>query len=77
MRDDKTIDLKLSFLIFIAIFSLSTNPVLCRMAMISGNTDAFSFTFLRILSGTIFLLLISFFKYKSLNLNLKTFLYFL
>ncbi len=72
MRDDKTIDLKLSFLIFIAIFSLSTNPVLCRMAMISGNTDAFSFTFLRILSGTIFLLLISFFKYKSLNLNLKT-----
>lgn len=69
---DRIIDLKLSALVVIALFSLSTNPVLCRMAMITGQTDPFSFTFLRILSGTIFLLLVFFFKHQKLGLNLKT-----
>lgn len=69
---DRIIDLKLSALVVIALFSLSTNPILCRMAMITGQTDPFSFTFLRILSGTIFLLLVFFFKHQKLGLNLKT-----
>lgn len=69
---DRIIDLKLSALVVIALFSLSTNPVLCRMAMIAGQTEPFSFTFLRILSGTIFLLLVFFFKHQKLGLNLKT-----
>lgn len=65
-------NLKLSILTFLALFSLSSNPVLCRMAMITNQIDAVSFTFFRILSGAIFLLLIYFYKTKTFNLNLKT-----
>lgn len=72
MNKSNNIDLKLTFLVVIALFSLSTNPVLCRMAMISGQTDPVSFTILRILSGTVFLLFLSYLKHKSFGLNLKT-----
>jgi drug/metabolite transporter (DMT)-like permease len=65
-------NLKLSILTFLALFSLSSNPVLCRMAMITNQIDAVSFTFFRILSGAIFLLLIYFYKTKTFDLNLKT-----
>ena len=65
-------NLKLSILTFLALFSLSSNPVLCRMAMITNQIDAVSFTFFRILSGAVFLLLIYFYKTKTFDLNLKT-----
>lgn len=65
-------NLKLSILTFLALFSLSSNPVLCRMAMITNQIDAVSFTFFRILSGAIFLLLIYFYKTKTFDLKLKT-----
>ena len=68
----KSFDIKLGFLTFLALFSLSSNPVLCRMAMITKEIDAVSFTFFRILSGAIFLLLIYFYKKKSFDLNLKS-----
>lgn len=71
MKSEKNIDLKLFILIFIALFSLSTNPILCRMAMLNENTDAVSFTILRILSGAIFLLIIYYFRYKRIDLNLR------
>lgn len=67
----KSFDIKLGFLTFLALFSLSSNPVLCRMAMITKEIDAVSFTFFRILSGAIFLLLLYFYKKKSFDLNLK------
>ncbi len=72
MIQHKTFDIKLTFLTFLALFSLSSNPVLCRMAMITNQIDAISFTFFRILSGAIFLLLLYFYKNKSLDLNLKS-----
>ena len=68
----KSFDIKLGFLTFLALFSLSSNPVLCRMAMITKEIDAVSFTFFRILSGAIFLLLIYFYKKKSFDLNPKS-----
>lgn len=68
----KSFDIKLGFLTFLALFSLSSNPVLCRMAMITKEIDAISFTFFRILSGAIFLLLLYFYKKKSFDLNLKS-----
>lgn len=68
----KSFDIKLGFLTFLALFSLSSNPVLCRMAMITKEIDAVSFTFFRILSGAIFLLLLYFYKKKSFDLNLKS-----
>lgn len=69
---NKSMDIKLLFLIFLALFSLSSNPILCRMAMITNQIDAVSFTFFRILSGAIFLLFIYYFKTKKLDLNLKS-----
>ena len=72
MMQHKIFDIKLTFLTFLALFSLSSNPVLCRMAMITNQIDAISFTFFRILSGAIFLLLLYFYKNKSLDLNLKS-----
>jgi drug/metabolite transporter (DMT)-like permease len=72
MKSDNNIDLKLTLLVIIALFSLSTNPVLCRMAMISGKTDPVSFTILRILSGAVFLFLLNYFKHKNFALNPKT-----
>lgn len=68
---NKSLDIKLTFLTFLALFSLSSNPVLCRMAMVTNQIDAVSFTFFRILSGAIFLLLIYFYKTKKFDLNLK------
>jgi drug/metabolite transporter (DMT)-like permease len=68
---NKSLDIKLTFLTFLALFSLSSNPVLCRMAMVTNQIDAVSFTFFRILSGAIFLLLIYFYKTKRFDLNLR------
>lgn len=68
---NKSLDIKLTFLTFLALFSLSSNPVLCRMAMVTNQIDAVSFTFFRILSGAIFLLLIYFYKTKKFDLNFK------
>lgn len=72
LKSNNNIDLKLTFFVIIALFSLSTNPVLCRMAMISGKTDPVSFTILRILSGALFLFLLNYFKHKNFALNPKT-----
>ena len=68
---NKSFEIKLGFLTLLALFSLSSNPVLCRMAMVTNQIDAVSFTFFRILSGAIFLLLIYFYKTKKFDLNLK------
>ena len=72
MKSNNNIDLKLLFLIVIALISLSTNSILCRLALISQQIDAVSFTFFRIVSGAIFLLVVYFYKYKKLDLNTKT-----
>ena len=69
---NKSFEIKLGFLTILALFSLSTNPVLCRMAMISSQTDPVSFTILRILSGAIFLQFLSYLKHKNVALNPKT-----
>lgn len=66
---NKLFEIKLGFLTSLALFSLSTNPILCRMAMVSNQTDPVSFTILRILSGAIFLLFLNYVKYKDLSLN--------
>jgi len=71
MKSKENADLKLFAFIFIALFSLSANSILCRLAMLSENADAISFTILRILSGAIFLFIIYYFKHKSFDLNLK------
>ncbi len=65
------IDFKLLILIFISLLFLSANSILCKMAISTQNIDAYSFTFLRIFSGAIFLLFIYFYKNKNLKLDFK------
>ena len=64
--------MQIFILISISLLFLSANSILCKMAISTQNIDAYSFTFLRIFSGAIFLLLIYFYKNKNLKLNLKT-----
>ncbi len=65
------LDFRFIILVFISLLFLSANSILCRMAISTQNIDAFSFTILRIFSGTILLLIIYFYKNKTLNFDMK------
>ena len=71
MKSNIFTDIKLFILIFIALLFLATNSILCKMAISTQNIDAFSFTFLRILSGSVLLLSVYFFKNKNLKFSFK------
>ena len=65
------LDFRFISLVFISLLFLSANSILCRMAISTQNIDAFSFTILRIFSGTILLLIIYFYKNRTLNFDMK------
>ena len=67
----QTIDLKLFVLICVALLFLSANSILARMAIVTQNIDAFTFTFLRIISGSILLFIIYFYRKKRVDISLK------
>ena len=67
----QTIDLKLFVLICVALLFLSANSILARMAIVTQNIDAFTFTFLRIISGSILLFIIYFDRKKRVDISLK------
>ncbi len=64
-------NLKLFFMILIALFFLSINSLLCRAALIDGNMDAYSFTFIRLFAGAVVLLFLLYFKNKKIEFSLK------
>lgn len=63
---------KLFILITLTLFFFSANSILTRVALVENYIDAFSFTFIRLLSGSIILLFILYFKQKTLNISIKT-----
>lgn len=67
----QTIDLKLFVLICVALLFLSANSILARMAIVTQNIDAFTFTHLRIISGSILLFIIYFYRKKRVDISLK------
>ena len=67
----QTIDLKLFVLICVALLFLSANSILARMAIVTQNIDAFTFTLLRIISGSILLFIIYFYRKKRVDISLK------
>ncbi|MBP9490452.1 MAG: DMT family transporter [Aliarcobacter sp.] len=71
MKREKFVDLKLFIFIFISLLFLSANSILARMALFTQNIDAFSFTFLRIFSGASLLLIIYFYKNRTLKFDMK------
>lgn len=52
-------------------FFLSANSILARMAIVTQDIDAFTFTFLRIFSGSILLFIIYFYRKKRVDVSLK------
>ena len=64
-------DLKLVVLVFIVLLFFASNSILARMAIFTQNIDAFSFTFLRIISAMIILLFIYFYKNKKIKIDFK------
>ena len=71
MNREKFVDLKLFIFIFISLLFLSANSILARMALVTQNIDAFSFTLLRIFSGASLLLIIYFYKNRTLKFDMK------
>ena len=65
-------DLKLIGLVFVVLLFFASNSILARMAINTQDIDAFSFTFLRIISAMIVLLVIYFYKNKNLKIDLKS-----
>jgi len=65
-------DLKLVGLVFIVLLFFASNSILARMAIFTQNIDAFSFTFLRIISAMVVLLFIYFYKNKNLKIDFKS-----
>ena len=64
-------DLKLIGLIFIVLIFFASNSILARMAIFTQNIDAFSFTFLRIISAMFVLLFIYFYKNKKIKIDFR------
>src|SRR5574344_1830116 len=64
-------DLKLVVLVFIVLLFFASNSILARMAIFTQNIDAFSFTFLRIISDMVILLFIYFYLYKKIKTNFR------
>lgn len=62
---------KLFILILITLFFFSANSILARTALLENYIDAYSFTFIRLFSGTIVLLAILYIKEKTLAIKLK------
>lgn len=59
------------FFVSIALLFLSANSIIARMALITQNIDAFTFTALRIFSGAVLLLIIYFYKTRSFHIDIK------
>ncbi len=68
-------NLKMLILIILALIFLASNSLLVKFALIQNSIDAFSFTFIRILSGAFVLSLYLLYKDKRLNFSLKNSFY--
>ncbi len=62
---------KLILAIFITLLFFASNSLLARAALFHSNIDAYSFTFFRLFSGAIVLLILLYFKEKELALHVK------
>ena len=64
-------NLKLFFTISITLFFFSTSSLLCRAALVEGSIDAYSFTFYRLFSGALVLVILLYFREKKVSFSLK------
>lgn len=72
MLEKKLPTSQLFFLSSITLLFFAANSLLCKAALENSNIDANSFTFLRLFSGSLVLVLLILLKEKSINFNIKT-----
>lgn len=63
---------KLFALTSLTLIFFAFNSILTRAALLDELIDAYSFTFIRLLSGSLMLLLIVFYKNKTIEFNIKS-----
>ena len=68
-KNEKPTFIWLFILTSLSLVFLSANSILAKAALINDFIDAYSFTFFRILSGTLTLLLLLFYKQKNIFLS--------
>lgn len=71
MLKNKFKNTQLIFLIPTTLIFLAANSIICRAALINLHIDAYSFTFFRLFSASIVLLIILFIKEKRIQLSFK------
>lgn len=64
--------LKLLTFIVLALIFLALNSILCKAALVNNYIDAYTFTFLRLLSASITLVAIYLYKNKRFSISLKS-----
>ena len=58
-------------LILISILFLALNSILCKTALVSNSIDPYSFTFVRLLSAMVMLLILFYYKHKKITFHTK------
>jgi len=71
MKQDSNSNKNIVFLILLSILFLSLNSILCKTALVSNSIDPYSFTFFRLLSAMIMLIILFYFKHKKLSFHTK------
>lgn len=69
MKKDLTITPSMILLNILALIFLASNSILCKLAIVNQYTDAYSFTFLRLVFAALTLLFIVSIKEKSIQLS--------
>ncbi len=71
MTQDCKSNKNIVFLILTSILFLSLNSILCKTALVSNSIDPYSFTFFRLLSAMIMLLILFYYKHQKITFHKK------
>ena len=69
---NQIINFKFILFLLLSLLFLALNSIFCKLALSSNFIDAFTFTFFRLLSGAITLVLIYFYKTKKIVISIKS-----
>lgn len=72
MTQKLTLDYKTFTILCITLLFLSTSSVICRLALINDEIDAFSYSFFRIFFGVCVLALLLLYKKEKLSFNVRS-----
>jgi drug/metabolite transporter (DMT)-like permease len=71
MKQDSKSNKNIVILILISIFFLALNSILCKSALVTNDIDPYSFTFFRLLSAMVMLLILFYLKHKTITFHIR------